>query len=112
MNEVSAIAIELRFTSSKLGKNLVLVNKSKMHNNFVFCRKIAKKNDVNKDGYLTKEELRKWVQENHMKYLLKNAMAYIADVDLNNDSQMSFKEYEDSHFPAGKKIAIECLFFC
>lgn len=63
--------------------------------------KIAKKVDINGDGALTQEELKKWVQENHMKYLLKNAIAYIADVDLNNDSKMSFKEYEESHFPAG-----------
>ncbi|CAB4015367.1 Calumenin, partial [Paramuricea clavata] len=64
-------------------------------------RKIAKKVDINGDGELTQEELKKWVQENHMKYLLKNTIAYIADVDINNDSKMSFKEYEESHFPAG-----------
>ena len=63
--------------------------------------KIAKKIDFNADDSLTEEELKKWVQENHMKYLLKNAVDYIADVDLNNDSKMSFKEYEDSHFVPG-----------
>jgi Ca2+-binding EF-hand superfamily protein len=67
----------------------------------MFFRKIAKKIDINDDGFLTEEELKKWVQENHMKYLLKNAVDYIADVDLNNDSKMSFKEYEDSHFVPG-----------
>ena len=42
-----------------------------------------------------------------MKYLLKNAVDYIADVDLNNDSKMSFKEYEDSHFVPGKRTIAE-----
>ncbi len=67
-------------------------------------RKIAKKIDNNDDGLLSEEELKKWVQENHMKYLLKNAAEYVADVDLDNDKKMSFKEYEDSHFVPGGKI--------
>lgn len=69
----------------------------------LFFRKIAKKIDVNGDNALSEEELRKWVKENHMKYLIKNAKDYIADVDHNNDSMMSFKEYEDSHFVPGTK---------
>ena len=69
---------------------------------FVVFRKIAKKVDINNDGMLSEEELKKWILENHMKYLLRNAIEYIADVDTNNDSKMSFKEYEDSHFIPGK----------
>lgn len=58
--------------------------------------------DINGDGDITEEELGKWVQENHMKYLLKNSIEYIAEIDLDNDTKMSFKEYEDSHFLPGR----------
>lgn len=63
---------------------------------------IAKKVDSNHDGTISKEELDKWIQDNHMKYLLKNSKEYVVDVDLNNDSMMSFKEYEVFHYVPGK----------
>lgn len=39
-----------------------------------------------------------------MKYLIRNAIDYIVEIDLNNDTKMSFQEYEDSYFVQGNKI--------
>lgn len=64
-------------------------------------RAIAKKVDSNHNYVISKEELNKWIQENHMKYLLKNSREYVGDIDVNNDSLVSFKEYELSHFIPG-----------
>ena len=91
---------EKKFADNYVGVNQALVNVFR-----VCFRKIAKKIDVNGDDSISEEELKKWVKENHMKYLLKNAKDYIADVDLNNDSMMSFKEYEDSHFVPGRQYS-------
>lgn len=91
---------------------MILIQKKNLSRNFLYSktftcflnRKIAKKIDVDSNGFITKEELQKWVQENHMKYLIRNAIDYIVEIDLNNDTKMSFQEYEDSYFVQGNKI--------
>ena len=58
-----------------------------------FCREIAKKIDVNKDGKINAQEIENWIEGNMKRYSLKNTNDRLKKWDTNNDEHVSWSEY-------------------
>jgi hypothetical protein len=75
-------------------------------------RIIVKKIDKNKDGYVTEEELKNWVDYTQNKYIWDDTDRQWKDHDKDEDGQMSWSEYMKTTygFETGKLLIHLCIY--
>lgn len=59
---------------------------------------IVDKIDTNKDGYLTKEELKVWIREAQLKHVYSDVERQFEDFDANKDGVINWEEYKKVTF--------------
>ena len=77
-------------------------------------RGLALKMDADKDGSVTEEELQRWLEKNHIQYIVRRAKQFFVDTDEDDDGFVSFEEYEKTQYEGSEFdccIVIVCFQF-